>query len=174
MICSVKSYHLESALEPLHPCIGKNTVILPLLNGVDARERIQKLYPETEIWEGTVYIMARLSEPGVITELGNIHQYHFGSNDGSEEKLKAFENLLLGAGIEAYLSKNIEQTIWDKYLLISSAASLTSYLDLSIGEIFADPVHREKLLGLMKELKTIGEAKGIIFSEGVRKDRFHS
>lgn len=167
LVCCTKSYHLESALEGLKPCISENTVILPFLNGIDARERIEKLYPKAEIWDGCVYIMVRLLDPGVVKELSNIHKFHFGSINGTKDKLKLFEKTLLDAGIDTHLSENIEQTIWDKFLLISAIASLTSYLDLSIQEIFSDDKHKQTLLDLMYELKAIGEAKQITFSDGI-------
>jgi len=167
LVCCVKSYHLEESLSSLRSCITNDTVIFPLLNGVDSRERIEKLFPENEVWDGCVYIMARLSEPGVVTELGNIHQYHFGSAKGSAEKLANLETIFSDAGIDTFLSIDIERTIWDKFLLISTIASLTSALDLTIQEVFADDIHRETLLVLMGELIEVGEAKGVTFSEGV-------
>src|SRR4051812_28269097 len=45
LICSIKSYDLEDALIPLKNSISSGTVILPLLNGVDAKERIAELFP---------------------------------------------------------------------------------------------------------------------------------
>lgn len=167
LICCVKSYHLEEALTALEPCIANDTVILPLLNGVDSRARIEKLFPENEVWDGCVYIMARLSEPGVVTELGNIHQYHFGSSNGSAQKLKKLEQIFSDAEIDTFLSRNIEQTIWDKFLLISTIASLTSALDLTIQEVFADEMHSKTLSELMNELIAVGESKDIKFSEGI-------
>ncbi len=167
LVCCTKSYHLESALESLRECISSNTVILPFLNGVDSKERIEKLFPEAEVWDGCVYIMVRLIEAGVVQEFGNIHKFHFGSTDGSPKKLDFLENLLIDADIETYLSKDIKQTIWDKFLLISAIASLTSYLDLTIQEIFANEKHKQTLIELMQELKAVGEAKGVNFSEGI-------
>jgi 2-dehydropantoate 2-reductase len=111
--------------------------------------------------------MVRLLEPGIVQELGSIHRFHFGSVDGTKEKLKSFEKILLGANIDTRLSKDIEQTIWDKFLLISTIGSLTSYLDLSIQEIFGDDRHKQTLLELMYELKAVGEAKQINFSDGI-------
>jgi 2-dehydropantoate 2-reductase len=167
LICCVKSYHLETALENLGSCVTSGTVILPFLNGVDSRERIERIFPETEVWDGCVYIIVRLIEAGIVRELGNIHKCYFGSSGGTREKLEFLEKTLLDAEIEIYLSADIEQTIWDKFLLISAIAGLTSYLDLTIAEICTNETHRKTLLGLMKELKAVGEAKGIGFSPGI-------
>ena len=167
LLCCVKSYHLDAALPPLEKCLKPTTVILPFLNGVDAAERIESIFPDTEVWEGCVYIMARLTSPGVVEELGGIHQYHFGSDKAEESRLSVLQSIFSGSDLESYLSDDIQQTIWDKYLLISSVATLTSYLDLTIKEIFADDRHRRVLEELIAELKAVGEAKGVNFSDGV-------
>jgi 2-dehydropantoate 2-reductase len=167
LICCVKSYDLEDSLKPLSDCIGPETVILPLLNGVDARPRIERSFPGKEVWDGCVYIVTRLIEPGVVKESGNIRSLFFGATNGSKDKLIQFEKLFKDAGITAFLSENIEQTIWEKFLFISTIASLTSYLDLPIGAIVNNAEHRKMLQQLMTELKSIANAKGILFPEDI-------
>lgn len=167
LVCCVKSYHLEESLKALKSCVGSNTVVLPFLNGVDARERIKKIYPNTEVWEGCAYIMTRLIEPGIVEEIGNIHQFHFGSDNGSKGKLNSFEQILIEAEFETYLSGDISQTMWNKFIMLSSIASLTSYLNFTIREIFADKSHKQTLAALMREVKSLGEAKQIGFPDNV-------
>lgn len=93
LLCCVKSYDLEESLKPLTTNITTDTIILPLLNGVDAGERIKQMFPETEVWDGCVYIVTRLIEPGIIKDMGNIHSLYFGSEKGSVEKLTQVENI---------------------------------------------------------------------------------
>lgn len=64
LFCCTKSYDLEENIVQLTPIIGPNTVIIPLLNGADIAERIQKLLPNNEVWKGCVYIGSRLVRPG--------------------------------------------------------------------------------------------------------------
>jgi 2-dehydropantoate 2-reductase len=173
LICCVKSYDLEESLLPLRRCINKDTVILPLLNGVDARQRILKIFPEIEVWDGCVYIVSRLKEPGIVKESGGGHSFYFGSSSAaaSKEKLNEYLRIFKNAGINATLSENIEHTIWEKFLFISSLASLTSYLDKPLGAILEDPEHLEILKGLMQELIEVARAKGIYFPEDVIENR---
>jgi len=161
LICCIKSYDLEESLTSLKECINSKTIILPLLNGVDAKERIEKIFPSTEIIDGCVYIVSRLIEPGVVKESGNIHQLYFGTDKVPMSKLKKLEKIFSDASIECYLSDNIEQTIWEKFLFISSIASLTSYLNLSIGEILINEDHKQTLKELISELKLIADHKNI-------------
>lgn len=165
LICSTKSYDLEQSITQLKPCIGKNTIILPLLNGIDSYERIKTIYPENEVWEGCVYIVSRLTEPGLVTVTGENNALFFGSNNGTAARLEEALRILTDAGINATLSQNIQQTIWEKYLFISTIATLTSYLDTSIGGILAKPENMELLYALLAEFKEVAKAKGIEFSE---------
>ena len=167
LICCTKSYDLEQSLVQLKPCIGKSTVILPLLNGIDSLERIKSVYPEIEVWEGCVYIVSRLTAPGLVTVTGTSNSLFLGSTDGSEAKLNLALRIFREAGVNATLSGNIQQTIWEKYSFISPVATLTSYLDASIGAIVANPDNLELLYSLLKELKQVAGAKGIQFPESI-------
>lgn len=160
LICCVKSYDLAESLVPLKDCIHDKTVILPLLNGVDAKDIIHSVLPRATVWDGCVYIISRLIEPGVIQESGKIHSLYFGSKS-KHELLKQFESILLEAKIDCHLSEDIEQTIWEKFIFISVVATLTSYLNQSIGPILENETHRKLANTLLSEIKKVAEANQI-------------
>jgi len=161
ILCCTKGYDLEEAMLSVKACIGNNTVLLPLLNGVDAKERLQKIYPGNEIWDGCVYLVARRTAPGVISETGNIRKLFFGAEEGTKEKLQSTEKIFQDAGIDATWSKNIKETIWEKYLFISPMATVTSFLDKTIGEVFSNKKSEELLNQLVAEIKSVAGANGI-------------
>src|SRR5258706_5569777 len=167
VLCCVKSYDLESSLELLRPCVNDHTIILPFLNGVDARERISRVFPRARVWEGCIYIISRLIVPGVVRQSGALRWLYFGAENEAAPKLQEIETLLISAGINAKLSGNVTQTIWEKYLFISPFATLTAYLDLPIGGILKDKEQKEVLLRLITELKTVADAKGIPLPEDI-------
>ena len=161
LIVCTKSYELEQALYQYITCINNDTVILPLLNGVDSKERIQIILRDNEVWEGCVYVVSRVLKPGYIQETGIMAALYFGATDGNSEKLKQAEHFLKESGIDARLSENITLDIWQKFLFISSVSSLLTYLDTSIGAILANPEKKGILLALLHELKSIADAKDI-------------
>jgi len=167
LICSVKSYDLEESISLLKNNISNRTIILPLLNGVDAKERIQKIYPDSQILEGCVYIVSQQIQPGVINITGNMHSLHFGSDTVNPEQLANFDTIFKAAGIESHLSKEIQKIIWEKFIFVSTLATLTSYLDLSIGEILENSEFKEILINLLNEIKSVAEAKNIRLSENI-------
>lgn len=159
LILAIKSYDLENSLLNCKKCISENTIILPLLNGVDAKERILKLFPVNIVLEGCVYIVARLIEPGVVKETGNIHTLYFGSATASKGILLQLEELFAGAGIDVHLEPDIQQSTWEKFIFISSLASLSSHYDCTVGELLEQ--HRDELITTLEEIKAVADAAGI-------------
>lgn len=160
IICT-KTYSLESLIEQLKPCIDSHTIIIPLLNGVDSKERIQNYFPDNLILDGCVYIVSRLKEQGVIENSGNIQKLFFGSDNSTNESLQFLERILLDANIEANLSANIVSVVWEKFIFISATASATSYFNNCIGEILSDVEKRNTLIKLIDEVKNVALTKGI-------------
>ncbi len=161
IICCVKNYDLETGIESLKPCIKEGTIILHFLNGVDAAEKIKKIIPQAAVWDGCVYIVSRLTAPGVVKQSGNINQFYFGSGNASKEKLNYIGSILKTAGINIAVAGNISQTMWEKFFFISTIATLTSYFDLTIGDIVNNSERKDLLLNLLAELKALADAKKI-------------
>ena len=160
LIITTKAYDLDKTIEQLKPCIENHTVILPLLNGIDITDRISRLLPKSKVWYGCVYIVARLKEPGVVESSGNVHGFNFGSENLSDNQLLAFQKILVDAGIEARLSDSIKEIIWTKFFFISPTASLTSYFDVSFGELITDSERKDTLIKMLEELLLIAKAEG--------------
>lgn len=170
LICT-KAYDLEASIIKFKDCIGENTAILPLLNGVDNYERILKFAPNAEIWKGCAYIASRLIEPGIVKVDSEVKLLQFGGNGGNE-KLKLFEKLLKSAEINVELKDDIDKTIWEKFIFISSLATLTSYLDTNAGGINSSAENQKLLSDLIAEVTRFAKAKKINVDENIEKTTF--
>ncbi len=166
LICT-KSYDLEDAVKSLASCINKDTILLPLLNGVDAPARIAKIYPNARVWLGCVYIISRLKNMGIIENSGNIQKLFFGLDNKSNRKLHEFDTLLQNAGIESNLTKNISTVIWEKYIFISAMATATSYFDASIGKVLL--TNQKVIVELIKEVSQIARVKNIEIDQHIER-----
>ncbi|MDD3080344.1 MAG: 2-dehydropantoate 2-reductase [Paludibacter sp.] len=163
IILCTKSYDLAATVDQLKPAVGKNTVILPLLNGADISDRIRTQLPGIEVWDGCVYIVGRLNEPGVVESSGGLHDFFFGAEKGTPEKLQFMNELLTASGIETHLSDNIRMIIWRKFIFISTTASLTSYFNVGFRDLLTDPQRKETTLAFMNEVSAVAKAEGVIF-----------
>lgn len=169
VVCT-KSYDLEKTIEQLQPCINNNTIILPLLNGVDARKRIGNILPNNLVLDGCVYIVSRLTEAGKIENTGNIQLLYLGLDNFENEKLFLLEHLFKKAQIEATLSKKIASIIWEKFIFISPTATATSYFDANIGTLLADTEKLKTLTNLIEEVANLAKAKQIAISDNIIKE----
>ncbi len=161
LILANKSYDLFNSVESIKPCIGENTVILPLLNGGDITEQIRDIIPETTIWSGCSYIVSRRLEPGVIRSVGDFSRLVFGYDGGINERTKELEKLMRQAGIDVKLVESIRDSIWQKFYFISVSASLTSYYDVSFNQLAEKPDRIETTLQMSCEFLRVAKAEGI-------------
>jgi len=167
LICATKTYDIEESLLSLQQCIAQETVILPLYNGVDAPERIHKIFPENDILQGCVYIISMIFSPGTIRKIGFYEKLFFGSKTASNSKLNELQSIFQKAKIESYLVENIEETVWEKFIFISALASLTSYLNQNIGQILSNPDAKAIYVELLKEIEMVAKAKGLQLSDDI-------
>lgn len=156
LFCCTKSYDLEENIRQLRPVIGPDTVIIPLLNGLDIEERIHSILPDQEVWKGCVYIGSRLVEPGVVEKFSPKERIFFGNKDADKEKQAELLKLLTYARMNAFNPVDIDARIWKKFFMISMAATATSFFNQSIEEVLA--LHIDLFIALGSELKSVAEA----------------
>lgn len=161
LICATKTYDMEDSILSIKKCINKNTIFLPLYNGVDAPERISDMFPDNEVLQGCVYVVSMIDSPGVIRKMGPYQKLFFGSRTASIYKLNALQTIFKNAGIESFLVESIEETVWEKFIFISALASATSYLNQNIGEILESESSRKFYVALLNEITMIAAIKGL-------------
>ena len=164
LICT-KSYDLDATIEQLKPCIVENTILVPLLNGVESVSRIKKILPEVNVLDGCVYIVSSVKAAGIIENTGINQKLFFGPGTFNNHRLLWLEKIMIEAGIEATLSDSISTTVWEKFIFISSIATATSYFNCSIGKLIEE--NEVTLIQLIEEVKLIAFAKGISFNPDI-------
>lgn len=167
IIIATKSYDLETVVQKLRPSINQDTIILPLINGVDSKERIKKYLTDNIILDGCVYIVSRLKQEGVVENSGNIQKLYFGLDNFVDDRLRFLESLFKDATIEASLCENISTVIWEKFIFLSPIATATSCFDKCIGEIISDNEMLTMTIALIEEVKQIAKAKQIFISDDI-------
>jgi 2-dehydropantoate 2-reductase len=173
LICATKTYDIEESLLSLEKCITKNTIILPLYNGVDAPERISTLYPDNEVLQGCVYIVSMIESPGVIRKMGPYEKLYFGSDTAPIGRLKALQSIFKNASIESYFVDHIVETVWEKFIFISALASATSYLNQNIGEIINSSSSRAVYVELLNEITMLAAVKGLNLPNDIVMQTIH-
>ena len=79
LLC-VKGYDLEDAARSIAKNSNDNTIILPLLNGVDIYERIRKHTRKPVIFPAAVYVSSSIEKPGTVRQKGPAGRIVFGQD----------------------------------------------------------------------------------------------
>ncbi|MCS4238694.1 2-dehydropantoate 2-reductase [Myroides gitamensis] len=169
IILCTKSYDIEQTVEKLRSCVKADTVFLPLLNGVDSVEKIKKMYPHNLVADGCAYIISRLVAPGQVENLGNNQSITFGLQDLEDARLNFLHKLFNDAGIESILTTDIAAKIWEKFIFISAIATITSYYNITFGEIKKSEVYCNDLFQLVDECNLIAKQKNINLSTDIKE-----
>jgi 2-dehydropantoate 2-reductase len=161
LICCVKGYDLEDSLLHIRACIHPETIILPLLNGVNITEKITAIIPHARVWKGCVYIVTRQVSPGEIHETSAFKILYFGSENENTEPISAVESIFSAAGIEARGETNINLSIWNKFIFLCPIATMTTRFNQPIGAILENQQTKELLAQLISEISVVAKAQGI-------------
>jgi 2-dehydropantoate 2-reductase len=162
VLFTVKGYDIETAAQALLPAIGPDTAVLPLLNGIDAADRLRVILGETAPLIGVALLTATVVSPGVVAQVGTHAQITLGEPDGTatvrvSEITAAFEEV----GIAAAVSTEPRVALWRKFAMVAPVATLLSACMLPLGPVRATPEGWTLLLRLVDEAVVVGEACGV-------------
>lgn len=162
-ICT-KYYSLFSTIPFLKKITNKNTIVIPILNGLTAGRELQEHLTETTVLDGCIYVVAYKSNLGEITHKSKYCKLVFGkrkSQKADDKILKQIEKDINDTGITGVFSDDVEKDAFEKFMLISPYASCGIYYDKPIGAMQKEGEERTTLLSLMNELKSLAKAMGI-------------
>jgi len=167
LIC-VKGYDLMEVATSIKDTIKENTIILPLLNGADVRERFRAKIMTGIILPACVYISAHIEEPGVVSHIGKPGKMIFGRDPDHPEYIpheifRVFER----STIDYEWKDDAHPAIWEKYLFIASFGLISARYNRTLGEILDEPSLKEEVTGIMKEVYSIALKKNIRLHDGI-------
>ncbi|MTG98329.1 MULTISPECIES: ketopantoate reductase family protein [Myroides] len=165
IILATKGYDLEPVISDLKEVVDDSTVILPLLNGVEAFELLASAFKEGQVWKGCTYIVTRLKEPGVVDNPSGRQRILFGLDKELTPQMSFFEKILTDAGINALATCDISREVWEKYILVSSSATATTYYNSCFGGVMEH--HADVMHQLLIEISSLARAKGITLSADI-------
>ncbi len=159
----VKSYDLEDSYRALLSHIDEKTVVISFSNGVNNGDTL-RLLGAKRVLDGCVYILSHIESAGKIRKKGEVFAAIFG---GESEATAALASLFEKAQLRYKTPENIKEAIWKKYLFISAFATLTSYYDITIADIYEN--HRDEALTLLREISGYAQKEGVDISDEVQK-----
>jgi len=161
VIVACKSYDLNTAITDIAPYIKRSTLLLPLLNGVKHLDLLREKFGVENVLGGTCHIGATLASTGTVHHLNRLHSIAFGRLSKKQDKnICTFENLLARAKVDARLSTDVLQDMWNKFVMLTTLAGATCLMRASIGDIMNCRDGRNFITELLQECEDVAAAQG--------------
>ena len=166
VLMCVKTWQLPEAVRLSRPMIGPQTIVLPLLNGVEAHEQITSALPHGIVLGGLARIVSYIAAPGVIHHDAITPYIGLGSMDGSHgERVAEIRETLASAGIKAEIPEDVTSALWAKFLFVCAWGAVGAVTRAPIGPIRSDPETRSLIRRAMAEIRAVGVARGVALGE---------
>ena len=167
LLC-VKGYDLDNAVISISKNIHIDTIVVPLLNGIDIYERIRKYIQNSIIIPACVYVSSSIEKLGVIRQKGSDGHIIFGKDplnlDYNYDYLVEFFKEMK---ISYAWHDNPYKAIWEKYVFITALSLMTAYSKKTLGEVLFNEQLRSMTENIMKEVVLVGKIKNIVFEQNI-------
>jgi 2-dehydropantoate 2-reductase len=162
VLVSVKTYDLDAAAQAARPLVGPETVVLPLLNGLDAAERLAAELGEEPVLAGLAHISSAIAEPGLVRQISPLRRITFGERSGEiTPRAERIRDVLDESGIEAVLTPAIDVALWEKFIFIASISGVCCLSRQPVGVVVAMPELRSLYEDALREVEAVARTRGV-------------
>lgn len=161
ILFTCKAYDLASAVEAIAPAAGSDTCIVPLLNGMAVYDVLDTRFGADRVLGGISYIATTLTPAGEIAHLSPMDTLIVGARrPGQESRARAFFEYASKSAGTRVLSGQIEQALWEKWVMICAGAASTCLMRATIGEILQTASGSDVIRGILAECEAVARAAG--------------
>ena len=169
ILVSVKAWQVPEAAQAMRPMIGPETVVVPLLNGVEAPAQLADALGAEHVIGGLCGIISFVAGPGHINHAGADPFINFGELDNNKSERvvslrRAFEK---ATGITVKIPPDIQVAIWRKFLLVAPWSGIGAITRAPLGTFLGLPETRQMLQEVMQEVFSVAQARDILLPKDV-------
>jgi 2-dehydropantoate 2-reductase len=165
VILMVKATQTDSAMAAAAPCIGPETVVATLQNGLGNDENVKKFVPADRIIFGCGNMGTELPEPGVCVAKpakGNNMFIGPAQKSALTDRAGAYlEKCFAAGGLEPKYFDDVRPYVWRKATSNSGFNTVCAVLRLKIRQVHDDPCGVELVWRIWHEAANVAEALGI-------------
>lgn len=166
----VKLWDTETAAELIRPLIDSHTAVISFQNGISRDDVLRQAVGPEHVLGGISYVAATIEKPGVICQKGTVQKLVFGEygkGSARSQRVDRLEEACLAAGLDVEVPDDIEEALWNKFLVLVAMSSLTAATRQPIGPVREDAECRRLLRKVMNEVYAVGLKKGVNFDPGI-------
>ncbi len=160
LVC-VKAFQTSTAAEHAAPCVGKDTTLLTLQNGLGNIESLSEVFGKGRVIGGVTGHGATLQGIGEVVHTGTgdtVIGEQSGEHTPRLEKIKA---LLDKAGISTTITTNLAGAVWGKVVINCAINPLAALTCLKNGDLLREAALSDLLGKVAVEAAQVAQALGI-------------
>ena len=162
VILGVKAWQVREAAEAMRPVIGRDTMIVPLQNGVDAPAELAAVLGAEHVAGGTCATISWLTAPGRIRSVMSSNFIRFGELDNRpSERVVRLKDAFKRSGTNVEVPADIQRALWSKFLVVTAFGGVGAVTRAPIGVTRSLPETRRMLEQCMEEVLAVAQARGV-------------
>ena len=168
LIFAVKGPALEEAMDLAEPCVGPDTIILSLLNGISSEETLSLRFG----WEKVLYTVTQGLDPvregntvvrrGDGTIFVGIPQEDYFDR---EEKLAETVAFLERVGLPVRREEDILHRMWCKFMLNVGVNQVCMAYETDYAGVQQPGEARETMIAAMNEVRKVSACQGVLLTQ---------
>lgn len=165
VMVAVKSTGLEAALDVMEKCVGPETVILSVMNGISSEEIIAERYGKERLICSVAVGMdaMRFGRALNYTKMGILA---IGAAEPcQQENLERVARYFDRIGLPHEVDERILHRLWGKFMLNVGVNQTCMVYSCTYSDVWREGRERETMLGAMREVMDIANAEGIGLAE---------
>jgi 2-dehydropantoate 2-reductase len=172
VMLTAKAYDLESAVQAIAPAMaGSRGYVLPFLNGMSHMDALGARFGAGRVLGGVAYIASTLAPDGEIRHLNDLHRIVFGARAPEQKPVcDALSAALKGVKFDWKQLEDIDQAMWDKWVLLATLAGITCLMRAPMGDILSTGSGEKLTLALLGECAAVAQAEGHATPAGVMQN----
>lgn len=162
VLVAVKAWQLPEAAAAIGKIPDRNSVIVPLQNGMDAPAQLAKIVGPGRVSGGLCRIVSEAIAPGHIRHYWAEPSLAFGEIESLEknDRLVLLRDAFAASDVRADIPRDIVKAMWEKFLFIAPWGSLGASTQLPVGPLRSAPESRARLVQALHEVAEIARTEG--------------
>lgn len=162
VVVAVKYNSLPGALETMKHCVGPDTTIISVLNGIDSESIIGARFGREKLIDTVAQGMDAMRDGSSLryTQMGKLF---IGVSQGqSPEKLAALTEYFRRTGTPFQVEENISYRMWAKWMLnVGVNQTCMAYDTTYAGVLVEGSEENERFVGAMREVIALSRLEGV-------------
>lgn len=163
VVVATKAWQVEAAAHAMQPMVGSHTMVVPLLNGVEAPLQLSDVLGADKVLGGFCRVLSRVAAAGQVVQGGTPPFVSFGemTSGPPSERVQRLRAVFESVGVTAHTPDSIQAEMWQKLLFVASVGGVGAAARIPAGILRTLPETRALLQAAMHEVYDVAVARHV-------------